>query len=114
MWYKTIQEALAAERPTDRIVKVLSNKFAIVESLFENGTYDVPAVAGLCYDQKIKFFGKPYMTGHWSLKLWIENRLETLPNVQMQATTYYGGITVFKWSDHRKYKQEYRKLAKLL
>lgn len=112
-FYASISEALSVERPTDKIVKVLSNKFAIVESPFENGRYDKPKVCGI-ENNKIYFCGDPYVQGVWSLKLWIQNRLETLPNIQMQATSYYGGITLFRNANHHKYKQTYRKLLKLL
>ena len=37
--YKNIEEALKIERPTDKVLKILSNKFAIVKMMYEDGTY---------------------------------------------------------------------------
>jgi hypothetical protein len=39
MKFKTIEDALKVKRPSDKVVKILDNKFAIVRSMFENGTY---------------------------------------------------------------------------
>jgi len=57
MYYKNVKDALKELRSTDKIESVLSNKFAIVKSLYENGDYSEPAICGLI-DQKIKFFGE--------------------------------------------------------
>lgn len=54
MRYKDIKTALESERPNDKIVKILSNKFAIVQSMYENGKFAEISICGL-EDQKIFF-----------------------------------------------------------
>lgn len=38
-FYKNIAIALKNERPTDKVVKILDNKFAIVKSIYTNGKF---------------------------------------------------------------------------
>ena len=43
-YFKNIEQALKELRPTDKINKVLSNKFALVECEFINGEYSKPTL----------------------------------------------------------------------
>lgn len=119
MKYKTILEALESERPNDKIIKTLSNKFAIVQSVYENGTYeDCHSIAGLD-NGTIYFYGKTYKGQFTQLKEWVIDRLNSLHNTQMQRIGYYpndfGTPTErFKIQDNRKYKRVHRKLLSLI
>ena len=53
---KNITDALKNQRPNDKVIKVLSNKFAIVESSYTNGSFDKPKICGL-HDNIIYFYG---------------------------------------------------------
>jgi len=57
MYYKDIGTAIRAERPTDMIVRKLTNKYAIVRSLLTNGNYSEPSIAMLCSYRNIVVFG---------------------------------------------------------
>ncbi len=57
MHYKSIAEALPHERPGDKVVQIIDNKFAIIQSLFTDGTYDKNKVIMYLHDKTIYSFG---------------------------------------------------------
>ena len=110
--YMNIEEALKVERPTDKIVRILNNKFAITKSRFTDGTFDAPHIAFIEKGTTVWSFGTNYkryivkyaeqhsITYHgW----WLDHSKSGMPN-------HY----VTKISDHRREKQLCRKLIKLL
>lgn len=112
--YKNIEEALKVERPTDKIIKILSNKFAVVKCMYTDGTYE--------RESHIMSIGKgTNVTSVGYLKNMISwcKHVQTYPNVQpigwylinpQTKRNYYKVI----WTDYRKYKHDYRRLLKLL
>lgn len=44
---KNIEQALIINRPDDKIVKILNNKYAIVNAAFDNGTFDKDVICFL-------------------------------------------------------------------
>ena len=42
-----IKDALKNQRKDDKIIKVLSNKFALVQASYTNGTFTEPQICGL-------------------------------------------------------------------
>ena len=113
-----ISELFKKERPTDRIIKVLSNKFLLAQCMYDNGTFAKAAtVFGL--DN-----GKFYSYGHtdnntlesfrW-LSDWIRERVEIMPTVER---TWWrlgnSSVYVLKTTKNKKYKQKYRRLLRLI
>ena len=112
--YKTIEEALKVERPTDQVVKILSNKFAVVKSMYTDGTFEK--------DPHVMFIDKG--TGVFSggvlanMKRWC-TVVEEYPNCKhigwylinpQTKREYYKTVH----SKQSKYKRLYRKLSKLI
>lgn len=112
--HKNIEDGLKIERPHDLVVKILSTKFAIVQPALMNGGFGDPFIAGISGGLKVFSFG--------SLK-YIKDTCESiarLENVKKQVICYdfpenkRYNVYLKKNSDQRKYKQEYRKLSKLI
>lgn len=57
MYFKDIETAIRVTRPTDRITKILSKRFAIVQSLYTNGSYSPESVAVLV-ENEVRFCGE--------------------------------------------------------
>jgi hypothetical protein len=112
--YKNIEEALKVERPTDKVIKILSNKFAIVKSMYTDGTFETSStVMGIGRGTGVFTFGKLE-----NMKAWCK-RTESLPSIEHigwwlinpQTKQQYHKIV---HSKNSKYKQNYRKLLKLI
>lgn len=112
--YKNIEEALKVERPDDKVVKILSNKFAIIKSKFTNGTYDRQTIAGINGGTTVY-----HISSVENVKRWIKHVL-SLPNTQKTQWCLNHSANgkkyhyVFKTSDNRKWKQNMRRLNKLI
>lgn len=113
--YKTIEEALKVERPKDIVVKILSNKFAIVKAAYENGKFD----------EDLKIMGIDGGTTVYTFCSLIEvkeraREIESKPNVFGQSICYdfpankKFGLWLYKHIDRRKYKQSFRKINRLV
>jgi len=112
--YKTIEEALKVERPSDKVIKILSNKFAVVKSMFTDGTYEKhPHV--MCIGSNTNVCSMGILK---NMKQWCE-RVQQYPNINpvgwylinpQTKRTYYKTI----YSNFRKYKHNYRRLSKLI
>lgn len=114
-FYTNIEEALKELRPEDKVVKILNNKFAVVQSSFIGGGYDTPSVCGL-YKNTIYFYCKWFNEAKDAIY-----RAESLPNVERRLLAFYTNVKLqlgCKWSfvneDHRKYKRDFRRIKKLL
>ena len=113
--YKNIEEALKVERPEDKVVKILSNKFAIVRPIFTNGTYHLETIMGLGSGTTVYSYGLLM-----NMKTWCRHVAENIPNIQRQAICYNfpengrSAVWLMKTNDNRKYKQSYRKIARLM
>lgn len=112
--YKNIEEAMKVERPGDKIVKVLSNKFAIVQSVFTDGKFDTEkTVMGIGKGTEVYTFG--YLS---NMKRHCE-QVERSRNIESigwwlinpQTKDMYYKIV---HHNYRKYRQNYRKIAKLI
>ena len=114
-YYKDIEAALKHERQTDVLIKKLSNKFAIVKSLYTNGKYSGPSICGL-ENNKIVFYGSPK-----NFIQWFKNKGAEMPKIsysiiafysdpQSRAGTIYRRVT----NDNRPYIKRQRKLYYLL
>jgi hypothetical protein len=114
-YYKNIREALINERPTDKIVSILSNKYAIVQSLYTNGVYSEPSICGLDKN-KIYFYGNIYRDNTWkNLKAYIVNKVLTMPNHENRMTGYnHIKEYVLKSVNNKRYKKNYRKILKFI
>ena len=108
---ENILNALKTQRPNDKVIKILSNKFAIVEAAYTDGTYSKKSVYGLhnkivyCYGQLDRI--ENFYTSH----------LEGLKN-GYQQTAYdrpEGGI-IYKrhFIKHNRQKRQYRKILNLI
>lgn len=112
--YKSIEEALKIERPTDKVVQILSNKFAIVKSMYTDGTFEPkPTVMGIGKGTGVFAFGKLE-----NMKVWC-NRVETLPKIEHVGWWLINPQTKQQYykivhSKNSKYKQNYRKILKLI
>lgn len=112
--YKNIEEALKVQRPNDEVVKILSTKFAIIKPALMGGGFGEPFIVGISGGLNVFSFG--------SLKH-IEYTCESvarMENIKKQSICYdfpenkRYNVYLMKISDQRKYKQEYRKLSKLI
>lgn len=113
--YKNITEAMAVERPGDKIVKILSNKFCIAHSKFTDGTFQkIGTVFGTSGGTTV------YMYGNMpSIHSTIERALSA-PNIKKECICYdhreNGKMFHYLWKncDQRKWKKTYRKLSKII
>jgi len=110
-----INAALATLRPQDKVVKILSNKFAIVQAAFEDGKLDSPCVCGLNED-KIEFY-----LNVLSRNQTIFSDIEEMENVRKVNMSFYanpklgiGRVWKRVLVDNRNQKRIYRKLNRLL
>lgn len=112
--YKSIAEALPIERPGDKVVKILSNKFAIVRPVFENGKFAEEYIMGIGSGNTIYSHGLVQNMKPWCF------RVSQMRNVDFTAICYdfpengRMGLWLMKTNDNRKYKQIYRKIFKLI
>jgi hypothetical protein len=112
--YKNIEEALKIERPTDKVVKILSNKFAVVKCMFTDGTFEKEQHV-MFIDKGTEVFSAGILT---NMKRWCA-RVEESPRcthigwylINPQTKRDYYKIVHSKMS---KYKRLYRKLSKLI
>jgi hypothetical protein len=122
--YKNITEAMTVERPFDRIIRVLSNKFCVAQCAQTNGTFQTTRSAG-GNRAVYHVFGLGSGTTVYSygnednIKDWCKE-VEQMPNVKGMAVCYdfpankKYGQWLYKHNDQRKYKQSYRKILKLI
>lgn len=109
--FKTIEEALPVLRPGDKLVKKLSNKFAWVQSVYENGTYGERRIMGL-QNEKIYSYHSNYRD--------IENYLLRVPNISRELWCFDHSKNgksmdwLVKTRDFRTYKRQLRKLLTLI
>lgn len=112
--YKNIEEALKVERPEDKVVKILSNKYAVVRSKFTDGTFEKePHV--MFIDKGTDVFSAGTLS---NMKRWCAV-VEEYPRcnhigwwlINPQTKEQYYKIIHSKTS---KYKRLYRKLSKLI
>lgn len=115
---KNIIDALKNQRPGDKIIKILSNKFAIVQSSYTDGTFDDDdSVCGL-HNGTIYFYGKLSIINNFYI-----NIVEPMQNEYV--TTYFdtysrksNGFLSYDYKvrfvKHNRYKMQYRRILKLL
>ena len=103
-----IIEAMKEQRPDDKIIKVLSNKFCIAKCKCMDGSFTKENYYfGLDNGKIYSYPSRP-------------ERAQLIPNIERIMWCYEGNASglkrrwIVKTSDHRKYKQNCRKLAKLL
>lgn len=108
--YTNIEEALKHERPTDKVVKIINNKFAIVKPMYTDGSFSDENYCALGTDGKTIYF---YCSVK-GLKRYYESFVKDLPNVKPSAWCDKNGKWKVKKSDNRKYKHTYRRLMKLI
>jgi hypothetical protein len=112
-YYKNISEALPIERPDDKIVKIIDNKFAIIKPMFTDGTYDKPSIMYL-HINCIHTFGK------LSLIKDIIDDVLSWPNVEciMWCMDHKENGKPYHychyWNSYRKIKHTARRLLKAL
>ena len=112
--YKNITEALKVERPTDKIIKILSNKFAIVKCMYTDGTYEKEShVMGIGKGTTVFSHGTLS-----TMKAWCR-RVQEYPNIKKSGWDMINPQTGRRYyhiynENFRKYKQTYRKIAKLI
>lgn len=120
--HKNIEEALKSDRPNDKVVRIINNKFALVQSAFTNGQFDDTSLCGLD-NGTIYFYGKTdnrytainkeFRAGWYSLKRYAEQVMQ-MPNTEVKMIGYHNEpIYRFKTQNNRHYKQAYRKILKL-
>jgi hypothetical protein len=112
--YKNIEEAMKIERPDDIVVKVLSNKFAVVMCALVGGKHDTEKyVMGINGGTTVFSFGNIKNLPSWC------KEVESRPNIEpigwwlinpQTKKEYYKIVN----TDYRKYKQDYRKISKLI
>ena len=109
MHFKDIETAIQAERPTDMIVRKLTNKYAIVRSLLTNGNYSDPSIATLCIHENKVVFGGPLK----GIKSYVKHCLN-IPKysyyMQYKGAGKYRSVTC----DNRRHIKHHRKLARVL
>lgn len=114
-YYKDIETALKHERPTDILIKKLSNKFAIVKSLYTNGSYSEPSICALV-DNSVKFYGPPKDVKKWfkrdgvNIKKITHSIIAYYRDPKTKTGTVYRRVT----NDNRDYIKRHRKLYFLL
>jgi len=112
--YKNIEDALKVERPTDKVIKILSNKFAIVKCMFEDGTYTRQSyIMGIGKGTDVFSYGCLEFMKAWCKRV-----------AEYPACTHIGWYLInpqtkreyYKicHSKQSKYKQIYRKISKLI
>jgi len=113
--YKTIEEALKIERPTDKVVKILSNKFAVVKIMFENGSFAPQSyIMGIGKGTTVFSYGTLENMKDWC------RRVAEYPNSKWTSICYNFpenkryAYWLMKREDYRKYKQCYRKILELI
>jgi hypothetical protein len=107
-----IKDALKNQRPNDKIVRVLSNKYAIIKASFTNSTFDNESICGLkngvifCYCLSVKnkdIFFKKVLSEPNIRKTFIAYNLKN-GDIEYRRKTI----------DKRRIKQETRKIIELL
>jgi hypothetical protein len=113
--FKNIHEALLNDRPNDKIVKVLSNKFAIVQSVFTNGEFDTMSLCEL-NNGVIYFRGHEDKKGGFGwLKNYMLNYVHTKPNFDFVLIGYnHLPCMVRKTTSLKKIKKSYKKALHVL
>jgi len=112
--YKTIEEALKVERPTDKVIKILSNKFAITQPMFENGKFAQSYIMGIGKGTTVFSYGSLENMKDWC------RAVADKPNTRRISICYNFpenkryALWLLKIEDYRKYKQSYRKISKLI
>jgi len=113
--YKNIEEALKVERPTDKVVKILSNKFAVVKIMFENGSFAPQSyIMGIGKGTTVFSYGTLENMKDWC------RRVAEYPNSKWTSICYNFpenkryAYWLMKREDYRKYKQCYRKILELI
>lgn len=114
-FYKNISEALQNERPYDKVIEILSNKFAVVKIACTNGTYmQEHEIMGLGGNGIVYGYGK---------KSTIKNKIKhalSYPNIEPINICYNHSENgkPYHWlrknMDNRKWKQTYRRLERLI
>ena len=104
MIYKNITDAMKAERPADKIIRVLNNKVCLAYSQYTNGTYEtVPTVFSLNN-------GTVYSYGSVkNCKYQYLNYVQSLPNVTVSGIYFTYGYRVKQYKQTA-YKKQFRKV----
>jgi len=112
--YKSIAEALPHERPGDKVVQIIDNKFAIIQSLFTDGTYDKNKVIMYLYDKTIYSFcnillarNKIKVTLSWPN---VERSTWCMDHSKNGKPSHY----VTYWTSNRRLKKTARRLLRAL
>lgn len=111
MIHKNITEAMGELRPNDKIVRVLSNKFAVVKAQFTSGNYDKPCIMGL---HNGKIYTYVMNVNHWQDKV---KQVLARPNIEKYWVDFVeDGVykVKIKKAKNTSYKKQYRKLEKLM
>jgi hypothetical protein len=56
-FFTNIKDALAELRPSDKVVEVINNKFAITQSIYDDGTYEKHERLSLLDNNQVYWFG---------------------------------------------------------
>ena len=104
MYFTHITDAVRRTRPTDKITKVISNKIAIVQSLYTNGKYSPESVAILNQNQ-VTFAGELQ-----HVKAWLKSALN-VPKFSFYHKYVGSGKYRNVRCDNRPYIKRTRKLA---
>jgi len=105
----SIQDAMKQQRPHDKIVGVLSNKFAVVKAGYTNGGYET--LTTLMFLDNGNVYTLNYLN---NIKRAYEKHYKTLPNITTKHWYLTNGKTKSVINDNRKIKHTYRKAIELL
>jgi hypothetical protein len=109
-YHTNISDALKVLRPEDKVIKIISNKYAIIRSAYEGGGFDEPHICGL-YKNKIVSYCYMVNTSFKTMFNKVEGMPNTTPiNWAYDTKPYYRT----KINDNRKYKRHFRKINSLL
>ena len=104
-----IIDAMKQQRPHDKIVRVLSNKFAVVKAGYTNGTTEI--LTTLMFLNNGIVYTLNYLS---SIKSTYEKHYKTLPNITTKYWYLTNGKTKRVISDNRKLKHTYRQAIELI
>lgn len=106
-YYKNIGDALKVLHPTDKVVKILCNKYAIVEAQFTNGTYDKQSIFFL-HNNKVFFLS--YVDSLDSALKYYDDMKPIERTMRWFRDKHKGNYAIAVNADNRPIKKIYRKL----
>lgn len=112
--YKNIEEALKVERPNDEVVKILSNKFAIVRPALIGGGFADEQIMGISNSTTVYSYGSVKNICQICLNVSKLTNIEPVTICYDFPENKRYNVYLRKINDRRKYKKEYRKLSKLV